>query len=946
MGTPANRDHPTTFTTLRAGATLAALLLAGCGGGGGGGGGSPPPAPQLSAALSAIDLSASEGFAADGSDSATIVVTVLDVDGDPVEGIEVQVSAAGGGTTITQPTDPTDAAGEATATITATTVGAKTLTITLDPLGDAVVCDDHPIVRFGPQATLQGVARYFDVDRSATISAGDELVLPFDQDVTTTVTDADAFELPVSGDSFGTGATIADGPGSHEITVTLGAGAVLRSRQGFDAGNVASGAPSGIDVSGTLPTGAIVDVASGQTVLPSTPLDLATGFVPRDFGPSAPELTDTSIADVDGDGDLDLAGRHFTGIDLWLNDGDGTFTASAQSLGTGYCVELGDLDGDGDADLAIGVYGGPSRIALNDGAGGFSDSGQSLGSNDTTANALGDLDGDGDLDLICGNNFAPDEVWFNDGSGLFTLAPTSYDNTSTLALVVGDVDRDGDLDWISTGFHAGAAIWLNDGSGGFTAGPVLGSSEYGRALDLFDWDQDGDPDLATTDYFQPVQLWANDGSGTFTDLGLALGPPKEWHQAWFEDVDSDGDVDLLCGAEEGLFLFEADALGSIAEESVAFETSALWTMAVADFDGDGDVDVVGAAVGSGAHGLSGSFTGTFGPPSWSASTTSFGTGATLALAIGDLDGDGDADFVHGDGAGGSADVWRNDGGGAFTLIGSHGGAPIRDIALGDLDGDGDLDMTLGLDFGLGFNAWYNDGAGGMSYFQNPGITDTSSISLVDVDLDGALDYITSDRAADGWIFLNTGDGSFGVASVLATSSCLEYTFGDVDGDGDPDLVALPTSAGNESIWLNSSGTFAQSVDFEAGTTTCSVLADFDRDGDFDLLFGRDGDGDVLWLNDGSGAFSDSGQVLGAAHTTEVVAIDLDHDGDLDYVASASDGDGLSAWINDGAATFAFAGKFGDGASAAVGAEDFDGDGDEDLLAGRTNPDPIELLSHD
>jgi len=67
-------------------------------------------------------------------------------------------------------------------------------------------------------------------------------------------------------------------------------------------------------------------------------------------------------------------------------------------------VALADIDGDGDLDLVAGNDAGePNRVYTNDGSGNFTDSGQMLGSNNTVSVALADIDGDGDLDLVAGN---------------------------------------------------------------------------------------------------------------------------------------------------------------------------------------------------------------------------------------------------------------------------------------------------------------------------------------------------------------------------------------------------------------------------------------------------------------------------------------------------------------------------------------------------------------
>ena len=227
------------------------LSLTACGGGGGGGGGGSGGSDP-SGTLSTITVTPDQDLAADGVASATIVVIVRDTTGHFLPGVEVEISATGTGNVVSQPPVPSNGLGAAAGSLQATIAGAKTLTITLDPNGAAIVCTAHPIVRFGARAHVAGEALYTDVNHDQACNAGDTLLVGFDQNVTVVATDATAFAMPVSGDSLGAGATMAAGPLAHQALITLGAGATLRTRQLFGAGALTAGSPSGIDVSGSI----------------------------------------------------------------------------------------------------------------------------------------------------------------------------------------------------------------------------------------------------------------------------------------------------------------------------------------------------------------------------------------------------------------------------------------------------------------------------------------------------------------------------------------------------------------------------------------------------------------------------------------------------------------------------------------------------------------------
>ncbi len=151
-----------------------------------------------------------------------------------------------------------------------------------------------------------------------------------------------------------------------------------------------------------------------------------------DSGQSLGNSSSSTIAlgDLDGDGDLDafVANTYnsFTNADaepnkVWVNNGDGTFTDSGQLLGgNAYSedVSLADLDGDGDLDAYIAnSINQTNKLWLNDGSGNFTDSGQSLGNSSSYGISLDDLDADGDIDAFVVNHFVSSKVWLNNGNG-------------------------------------------------------------------------------------------------------------------------------------------------------------------------------------------------------------------------------------------------------------------------------------------------------------------------------------------------------------------------------------------------------------------------------------------------------------------------------------------------------------------------------------------------
>ena len=205
------------------------------------------------------------------------------------------------------------------------------------------------------------------------------------------------------------------------------------------------------------------------------------------------------------------------------------------------------------------------------------------------------------------------------------------------------------------------------------------------------------------------------------------------------------------------------------------------------------------------------------------------------------------------------------------------------VALGDLDGDGDTDLVVG---NLGqFNRRYlwdaarNGGLGGFDAGEDIG-SDIATL-FPDLSLDG--DQLINSQLAD-----------LTVAIAL----------GDVDGDGDLDVVAGNFLQASRVYLNDGTGSFEPGRDLEtSGLATSSVtLGDVDADGDLDLVVGILGAPNRLYVNDGTGTF-DAGADLTVAGTeddysTAVRLVDLDADGILDLVVG-NIGLDLSFLVDDG-----------------------------------------------
>jgi len=609
-----------------------------------------------------------------------------------------------------------------------------------------------------------------------------------------------------------------------------------------------------------------------------------------------------AVGDFDGNGEPDIAVTNLnpsgtpSTVTIWLRQrGEALQPVGSYSVGPNpAAVVAADFNGDGKLDLAV-VNSGPNNagantvsILLGNGDGTFQPQMQFAVGSYPISEVVADFNGDGYPDLAVSNlDSGTISILLGNGDGTFQPA-VNYPVPGAGPLATGDFNGDGNPDLV-LGTDTMIVILLNNGDAIFQTGFSAKLGPYVYSIAVADFNGDGKLDLAATVY----------DSNT---------------------------VDILLGNGDGTFRFPptfAYAAGTRPD-----------SVAVADINGDGIVDlVVGDRTRPGSV-LFGNGDGTFQPritvpmPQQCVQVTTAAfqhKGAQDVVAMGD----------------GVVWIAFNNGHGVFQTPQFYDvvGAPSTP-AVGDFNGDGKLDLAIAGDVDGEVSILLGNGKGGFRpAVDYPAGNQPNSVAVGDFNGDGKQDLaITDHYAGSVLILLGNGDGSFQPpVSYSVGVYPLELAVADFNHDGKLDIAVANSASNTVSVLLGKGdGTFFPSVSYAAGTSPQGItVGDFNHDGNLDLAVADFGTGTSagvsILLGNGEGTFTSGATYVVGLYASDIVTADFNGDGNLDLAVES--GAALSILMGNGDGTFQPPVDYVGGAGYTVALGDFNGDGKLDLATG-------------
>lgn len=548
--------------------------------------------------------------------------------------------------------------------------------------------------------------------------------------------------------------------------------------------------------------------------------------------------------------------------------------------------------------------------------------------------AVGDFDGNGQQDVVFAAD--PDKIIVYYSIGPELIQKTF--NVSATKIAVGDFNGDAkdDLMIIDLPLNRSAKLKKCISTGTSFDTTDISTLEQGSwSFEIYDHDEDGNLDLLLMKKFDFLKFYKGDGAGNFQQTeDSALPYASDGAQIVCADFNSDNKPDILIKGFVTVRLYVKNSENQY-DFSGEFDSGGEDTFvetikpAVADFDGDGNPDVVVVSTdGSTSHVL---FYANNGGGVFAAPVELFQNSLLTQIDHHDYDNDGNEDLVLS--RSDSEDplfVLHNLGSASFEQGAPTGSAFLDDIAfvntdgsdepeivglssqkkisifkfngsayefsdefifgssvnhgnMADLDNDGFDDIVVS-SYNGAVTIWYGKADG---EFEDPVIYklfgQANAVAAADFNGDGYADIAVSAKSPamnKTFVMFSVAAREYRVDEVESGESYWAFATGDFNNDGNVDFTAA------EKVWLNNGDeTFTSSFTVANGYFTYANKIDtghFNDDEFLDLAVAGDG-GDLILYNDGAGVFTTFEDIVPSGSITELHTADLNNDGLDDFV---------------------------------------------------------------
>ena len=556
-----------------------------------------------------------------------------------------------------------------------------------------------------------------------------------------------------------------------------------------------------------------------------------------------------AVADVNNDGNLDLivadqgdATGSGAGVAVLFGNGAGGFSSPSNfpTTAPAKAVVVGDFNGDKILDIAaatgpvISVF--PGNGTGGNGNGTFGTRLTFPSGGDSSYLAMGDFNGDGKLDLVSSNfleqtaavllnnttgstiSFAPQVSYpISKGRGPDYLSVTDFNNDG-IPDIIGGISSPTSSQLVIAGNSNNAIdVLLGKGDGTFAPFPVPPLTPVGSTSPIAfavagDFNNDGKMDVvAMAQNSTSLLFYAGHGDGTYAaPVSTALGGTyANAVGAVTGDFNGDGVPDLAIVTNGGFAVALSLKNGSFQPLNTIFKSAiSAGSLAVADFNGDGKLDIATPICGStggpvSVHVYDGNGAGGF--TDSQPVTLNY---CPSALFTSDLNGDKKPDLVSLNNSGSSsvADVILNQGQGAFANPKGYGLDPNGSamLTLVDANGDGSPDLVSVslINRPYSINTLLNNGDGTFAKAVSTP-TPYAAWALAGADLNGDKKgdliispnpFAANDDTYDLLFAVSNGDGSFQAPVHLNGPNSTGLQLADFNGDGRPDLLVTSTSS--------------------------------------------------------------------------------------------------------------------------------------------------------